>query len=52
MVNTDDFNLKVFNDDQDKDSMRSFLDFMIRYSRTYSHKLDVAKRYRVFKSNY
>ena len=44
--------MKVFNDDQDKESMTAFLDFVVKYNRPYTLRLDVAQRYRVFKNNY
>lgn len=51
-VNVNDFNMKVFNDDQDKASMKEFLTFLIKYNRPYTHRLEVSQRYRVFKNNY
>ena len=51
-VNVDDFNLKVFNDDQDKVSLKAFFNFMLKYGKPYSSRLHMAKRYRIFKANY
>lgn len=51
-IATDERNLQLFEEDGNSESMKAFVNFITESGRTYKDKIETARRYRIFKSNY